>query len=157
MSDDIRCLEFASRLHRDIPLSAHMGAEVLLISPSQIRIGAPLVPNSNHKSTAFGGSVHSIAVLSCWALVATTLEDEDLKSEYVVIQSSEIDYRIPVDADFYAESSWGAPESRETFLKTLRRKGLARTELKAIVKRRGSPAEICAVLTGRFVAQVCRD
>ncbi|MET0363375.1 MAG: YiiD C-terminal domain-containing protein, partial [Sphingobium sp.] len=43
-------------LHRQIPLSAAMQVSVQSAALESVTLSAPLEPNINHKSTAFGGS-----------------------------------------------------------------------------------------------------
>ena len=142
-------VELETRLHREIPLAAAMQVRVLAISSIESLLAAPLAPNINHKSTAFGGSLHSVAVLACWSLVTWRLQDEDVG--YIVIQDSRIEYLKPVDSDFEARAVWASTEEEAAFQKTLVRRGLARAKLRAEILCRG---EICATLEGSFVAQV---
>jgi len=135
-------------MHEQIPLSKAMHVKIEKMSDNSVTLSAPLAPNINHKKTAFGGSVHSAAVLSCWALVTEAVRD--LEIDYVVIQDSEIDYMAPVDTDFTATSEWSNSE-RQKFIDTLTRKGLARAKLTAEVR---TAKGICAKLSGRFAAGV---
>lgn len=141
-------------MHREIPLSSFMKVSVVEASSLGVTLRAPLAPNGNHQGTAFGGSVHTIAVLSCWLLVSRTLEElklEGLESDYVVIQDSQIDYVLPIDTDLEATSFWPTENDREKFLTSLRRKKLGRATVRAEVKVHGKPH---AKLTARFAAQV---
>ncbi len=139
--------ELTQQMHDQIPLSKAMQVRVEKSSTDSVLLSAPLAPNINHKKTAFGGSVHSAAVLSCWALVTETVRD--LNVEYVVIQDSSIDYVSPVTTDFMAESAWATAGEREKFIETLAKKGLARARLTAEVR---TSSGVCAKLTGRFAA-----
>lgn len=141
-----------TRLQIEIPISKAMAVEVLEVARDGVRVKAPLAPNINHQSTAFGGSVHSLAVLSCWSLVTVTLDEVGADVEYVVIQDSKIDYQVPVASDFTAQSSWIDAGDRDRFLRMLQKHGRARVELQSFVK--SEHGEVCASLTGRFVAQV---
>jgi thioesterase domain-containing protein len=141
------------RIHRDIPISKQLDVRVASFSPEGVTLTAPLAPNTNHESTAFGGSIYCVAVLSCWALVSEILEDIDLNVDYVVIQDGKIDYVRPVDSDFSARSFWSSPDGRLKFLETLRKKGRARVSLGAEIS---TGAIECARLDARFVAQVKR-
>ncbi|MES2855168.1 MAG: YiiD C-terminal domain-containing protein, partial [Bdellovibrionota bacterium] len=123
--------DLTKQMHEKIPLSKAMEVRIEKVSESGVILSAPLAPNINHKKTAFGGSVHSAAVLSCWALVTEVVKDFDV--DYVVIQDSEIDYVEPVDGDFTAESSWVKSGDREKFIETLEKRGLARATLIAEV------------------------
>ena len=141
------------RIRQEIPLAGAMGIEVRSATGDEVVLAAPLAPNSNHKGTAFGGSVHSLAVLACWSLVSTVLEEEQLTSDYVVIQDSRIDYRLPVDGDFEAWAGWESESSKEKFIDTLKRRGRARASLTATVS---TSSRVCAELQARFAAQIKR-
>lgn len=138
-------------LHREIPLSREMGVRVVFASSDAARITAPLTPNINYSGTGFGGSLYSAAVLSCWLLVRTTIEAKHFEFDTLVIQSGGMDYLKPVTANFEAEAHWPSEDGRTRFLDGLRRRKLFRTEIAATVT---SDGEVCATLTGRFVARV---
>lgn len=143
--------DLQGRLDHEIPISKAMGVEVVEAGRDRVVLLAPLGPNMNHKSTAFGGSVNAVAVLSCWALLSQTLQGTDLDVDYVVVQDSKIDYVRPISADFEAVSSWESEDSRERFFSFLERKGLARVTLISEVRSEG---QVCARFEGRFVAQI---
>lgn len=138
-------------LHREIPLSREMGVQVLAATADAARIAAPLTPNINYSGTGFGGSLYSAAVLSCWILVRTTIETHGFEFDTLVIQSGGMEYLKPVTENFEAEAHWPSEDGRARFLEGLRRRKLFRTEIAATVT---SDGEICATLTGRFVARV---
>jgi thioesterase domain-containing protein len=142
-------VELTKQMHEQIPLSKAMQIRVEKSSQKSVVVVAPLLPNINHKKTAFGGSVHSAAVLACWALVTEAVKDLDI--DYVVIQDSKIDYVSPVTEDFTAESAWASLDDREKFLTTLEKRGAARAKLSAEVR---TSKGVCAKLEGRFAAGV---
>lgn len=149
MADVKKALEDA--LRRDIPLADAIGVRVVAISGSESRLAAPLAPNINHMRTAFGGSLHSLAVLACWSLVSGRLVGRAVS--YLVIQDSRIEYLKLVDADFEARAVWAEEGAGEAFLRMLDRKGRARARLRAEILCRG---EVRARLTGSFVASLPR-
>jgi thioesterase domain-containing protein len=135
-------------LHRQIPLSAAMKVVVIGATLQSVVLAAPLEPNINHKSTAFGGSLSALGILAAWSLVHLRLLDEGENCE-VIIQSNQMDYDRPVTGPFIARSVLTSPATWHVFLKTLRRRKLARVEVhselvfeEAVVGR----------LSGRFVA-----
>ena len=128
-----------------------MGVTVISANESEVILKAPLARNTNHKLTAFGGSIHSLAVLSCWALITETVIQAGFEPEYIVIQNGEMGYESPVNGDFIARSSWDSNTSKEKFFETLRRKRLARATLHSQIEVDGI---VCARLTARFVADV---
>lgn len=141
---------FEKQLYLEIPLAQHLGVRALEISPQRIRLAAPLAPNRNYKSTVFGGSIYSVAVLSCWSLVSQLVHSEGLPVDYIVIQDGAVEYLAPVDGDFTAEAKWSDQDEITRFLSTLKRKGLARVSLGSVVRVGDTD---CAKFSGRFVAQ----
>ncbi len=148
---DLQALE--KSIYANIPIAEAFGARLLSASGESVRVGAPLSRNINHKSTAFGGSVYSIAVLSCWALINEALKERSCDVDYVVIQDGQMDYVTPVNADFQSQSSWPSPKEKEKFFNTLLKKGRARATLIASVQSAGFE---CARLQARFAAQIRR-
>ena len=51
------------RIDREIVLAKPMGIIVEAADERALVLRAPLAPNANHKGTAFGGSLYSLAVL----------------------------------------------------------------------------------------------
>jgi thioesterase domain-containing protein len=148
--------EFKARIYKEIPLSKAMQIEVLEASTDQVVVRAPLAPNINHKQTAFGGSVHSLGLLSCWALVTATstlVEAEGMAADYIVVQDSKIDYQKPIAVDFSSRTRWPSEKEREKFLMTLRKRGRARATLRSEIFTGDG---VCAILEARFVAQVTK-
>lgn len=142
---------FEQDLHAHIPITLQMGATARELSQDRVILAAPLAPNTNHKMTAFGGSIYSIAVLSCWALVSESAKSSGFNTGYILVQNGEISYVSPVPGSFLAEASWPSTAERERFLKGLARKGIARARVTSTVTSEG---KIRARLTARFVAQL---
>ena len=152
-STKARIENIEGQIHREIPLSAHMGIKVKKATDQHVQLWAPLGPNTNHKSTAFGGSVYSVAVLSCWSLVSSTLKDAGFNFDYVVVQDGQMEYFAPVTGDFDAESSWRSESEKSKFFQTVSKKGLGRATLTSIVRSRNQE---CARLEARFAVQVIK-
>ncbi|HKE45667.1 MAG TPA: YiiD C-terminal domain-containing protein, partial [Steroidobacteraceae bacterium] len=93
---------------------------------------APLAANSNHKGTAFGGSLFSLAVLAGWGLLALKLGERALDAE-LVIQESHVEYLAPVRGDFSARASLPDASEFERFVKMLERRGKARIRIAVLV------------------------
>ena len=134
-------------LHEHIPISAAMGISVAAAGPVEVALSAPLEPNVNHRSTVFGGSCASVAILAAWTLAH--LRVAAAGPSRVVIQQGSTDYLRPIRGTFTAtcrlddELAWGR------FLRTLARFGRARIELEAAVT---SGEELVAVFRGTYVA-----
>lgn len=156
--------EFQKRLHHEIPISSHMKIEVVEVNETRAHVKAPLGPNINHQSTAFGGSVNAVAVASCWSLITGFVDLQGLDADYIVIQDSAISYRNPIASDFYAIAEWESSEGPTRFLETLKKKSRARATLTAKVystltpgdSKTGVPKEEAATLKARFAAQLKR-
>lgn len=133
-------------LAEHIPVSQALGVSVTMFDAESIRIAAPLTPNLNHRNTAFGGSLSSLGILAGWSIVNFNLLELGLNCR-VVIQKSEMEFLHPVDGDF--EASAKRPETWETFVKTLQRRGKARLELPSEILLKG---KIVATHKGLYVA-----
>jgi len=112
-------------LFENIPLTRALGVSVIEASLERVVIGAPLDANLNHKRTAFGGSLHMMATLSCWGLLYLNLRKLSSPTE-IVIAKSEIDYLLPVKEDFVAVSSFPKIEDWRRFESMLMKKGKGR-------------------------------
>ena len=117
-------------LNSEIPLTNHIGIQVREHTDASLTLYAPLKNNINHKSTAFGGSIYSISVLSGWGLIYLLLKQHHL-SGHIVIQESNIKYIKPVTTDITAKCSFTSLEQQDKFVKMYKRKGLARLQLEA--------------------------
>lgn len=147
--DSARLLTLERLLHAEIPLSRAMQVRVLRFDQTGLVLGAALAPNLNHKKTAFGGSLNSLATLACWGLIQLLRPEEAKAAMTVVIQESRVQFIKPVARDFEAVCTLPAPHKLEKFLHMLNRKGRARLELEASI-----PASSGMALSfqGRFVA-----
>jgi thioesterase domain-containing protein len=120
-------------LHAHIPLSAAMQVAVVSATPEAVTLAAPLAPNINHRSTAFGGSVSTLAILSAWSLVNLRLRAAGLHTR-LVIQSNRMDYDAPIENDFTATAMLADAAAWPLFLKMLARKGRARIVVQSVVR-----------------------
>lgn len=125
--------DLESYLHTHIPLSAAMQVSVVSVSPDAVTLGAPLAPNINHRSTAFGGSVSTLAILSAWSLIQLRLTSEALHTR-LVIQSNRMDYDAPIESDFTATATLADVSAWPRFTKMLARKGRARIVVQSVVR-----------------------
>ncbi len=133
-------------LHDEIPLSKAMGVRVIAYDGSSLKLTAPLTPNINHKNTAFGGSLYSLAVLCGWGMVHIKLAEAALH-KHIVIQESNIRYIRPVDEDMQAECKLD-DETLNKFLRTLHKHDRARLSLDVVINNQGQPA---VEFSGRYV------
>lgn len=124
--------ELQQLLRENIPISEKMGVRVAGLSPQSLCLSAPLQPNINHKSTAFGGSLFNLLVLAGWGLIAARLSESATGAE-IVIQESHIRYLKPVQNDFVACAEIHDETVFQRFEKQLLRRNKARIEMNARV------------------------
>ncbi|MGK7937166.1 MAG: YiiD C-terminal domain-containing protein [Xenococcaceae cyanobacterium] len=66
---NVNCKAVENYLHEHIPISQVMAVSVDSLDESRVILSAPLAPNINHRNTAFGGSISTLAILSAWTFV----------------------------------------------------------------------------------------
>ena len=116
--------------------------------PARIVLGAPIGPNTNHRSTAFGGSVSTLATLAGWALVHRRLQEHG-RAAHVVIQNGAIEYRSPITTDFRATCDTLDQVGWRRLLRGLDRHGRGRVRVSVRIEAEGTAA---AHFTGAYVA-----
>lgn len=117
-----------SVLREEIPLTQYIGIAVEHYDGECLRLRAPLEYNINHKRTAFGGSLYSVAVLCGWGLLYLKLEEQGLEG-HIVIHSSQAHYSLPVTQDILAETAFTSNQQTGDWLAKYRRKGMVRVPL----------------------------
>lgn len=127
----VNCSELERYLHEHIPLTEAMGVSVEAADQDRVVLRAPLLPNINHRDTAFGGSVSALAILTGWALVHLRMHAIGHSPRRIVIQRNSVEYERPIEDDFTAECRGPSPEEWSRFLKILERRGMARIGLEA--------------------------
>lgn len=148
MTTDSHYLE--SVLHGDIPLTREMGMQVLDWQQHCLRLQLPLEPNTNHKSTMFGGSLYCAAVLVGWGWLHLRLREAGIDDGHIVIQEGQISYPLPVTGAAIALCQ--APEEKvwERFIATYQRRGRARLNLQTQVCNAGSD-DAAVQFSGQYV------
>jgi thioesterase domain-containing protein len=141
--------ELQAALHSSIPLTRTMGIKVLNCSPLGLEMSAPLEPNINHASTAFGGSLATLATITSWGMVWLMLEQLRHQTQ-IIIQDSQLSYIRPVTKDFTAQCSWPSPDMWESMLGSVSRSGKGRIEMRSEIFENDLP---CVSFHGRFVVQ----
>jgi len=141
------CNHLQSVLHQEIPLTVAMGITVTHCSRDKVELSAPLDPNINHKCTAFGGSLYSVAVLCGWGFVFHQMRLNKLNG-HIVIQHSEVDYKHPVDGEIRAVCEVENELNLNRFLKTYRRKNIARIKLNVKILFN---EQVATLFTGHYV------
>jgi len=134
-------------LREHIPLSAAMEVSVVSARPDGVTLSAPLAPNLNHRSTAFGGSVNALATLAGWSIVHLRVRGSGHVAR-TVIQEGSTSYLRPIHAAFEATVLPIEEDRWERFLRMLVKKGRARIDIPVRVTSAG---EEVATFRGRFV------
>ena len=137
-------------LLNSIPVVSGMEVDILEINDQAIVLEAPLDTNINYEGTAFGGSLNTLCILSCYLLVHHTLKLNKVEFSSLVIQDSSIRYIRPVDKNFKAISSV-SDKGQALLLKLIDQKGIGRINVVAHIKVDGDD-EPRVVFNGRFVA-----
>jgi thioesterase domain-containing protein len=140
------------RIDREIMLARPMGVIVESANDSSLVLRAPLAPNANHKGTAFGGSLYSLAVLTGWAWLTRFLATRKLDAE-AVIQESNMRFLKPVHGEMRACLEIPAAADIEKFQKMLVRARRGRIRLQ--VKMHEGSA-LATVFDGLFAAAMRR-
>lgn len=126
-----------------------MGLRVAASDAQQLVLEAPLEPNINHLGTAFGGSLHTLPTLACYATLWMILREAGLDG-HVVVRHSSADYRAPVTGTLRARCARPSTALVADFLAELRRHRKARLELQATVD--GENEKPAVLFAGSFVA-----
>lgn len=133
-------------LHSKIPITRAIGVKVEDYDGERLILSAPLAENVNHLGTAFGGSLHALAVLSGYGLLWLELKDTEC---HIVIRKSTISYERPVRGEIRAICVRPREEALIEFKKSFHQKGRSRISLAATIEDEG----IVAVhFDGLFVA-----
>lgn len=143
--------EVQAYLEEHIPLSASMRIEVLEAGPEGVAIQAPLAPNVNHRSTAFGGSVAALAILAGWTLVHLRLRAEG-PATHTVIQTSSVHYDAPIHGAFRAVTEPVEERAWERFVRAITKHGKGRLHVSVAVFDEGMDGTPAATFTGAYVA-----
>ena len=141
------------RIDREIMLARPMGVIVESADDLSLVLRAPLAPNANHKGTAFGGSLYSLAVLTGWAWLTRFLATRKLDAE-AVIQESSMRFLKPVHGEMRACLEIPAAADIDKFQKMLMRADRGRIRLQ--VKMHEGSA-LATVFDGLFAAAMRRQ
>ena len=147
--DSLSPIALEKFLHAKIPLTRAMGIRVLETGPRQLVLEAPLAPNINHLGSVFGGALHTLPTLACYAALWTLLVEGGVNGHVVVKQSS-ANYRQPVRGTFRAVCERPAPALVTKFMDDLHRFKKARMELASLVP--GTGGKPAVEFSGSFVA-----
>ena len=135
-------------LDAHIPPSRALGVRVEEVGTERVRLSAPLEPNLNHRQTAFGGSVASLAVLAGWSWLHARLAAHQ-PVPALVVQQQTVEYLAPIDDAFEAICVAPSAAAWQRFDRALSSRGRGRLELMVEVRCRGRCA---ATFRGLYVA-----
>lgn len=133
-------------LHSKIPITRSLRVRVEEYDGGRLVLTAPLGENVNHLGTAFGGSLNTLAVLSCYGLLWLELRDAAC---HIIIRDSTIHYDRPVRCDIRAVCARPEEKALETFRRRFQQRGRARIVLSATIEDGGVTA---ARFRGTFAA-----
>jgi thioesterase domain-containing protein len=140
------------RIDREIMLAKPMGVIVETADETALILRAPLAPNANHKGTAFGGSLYSLAVLTGWAWITRFIASRELDAD-AVIQESTMRFLAPVQGEMRACIQLPAEADVEKFQKMLARAERGRIRLQVSMHH---GARLAAAFDGLFAAAMRR-
>lgn len=141
-------LEISDYLHRHIPLSRALELEVHEASDDRTLLSAPLAPNLNHRQSAFGGSMATLAILSAWTWLHRFTRSRNLQPT-LVIQEEKTRFLAPALNRFTAICPAPPEPELERFLTSLKRYHRARIRLQSVLRSEGI---VVARFDGLFVA-----
>ncbi len=141
---------FQEYLSENIPITAGRGMafRVVRCDDEQVAVRAPLAENLNDKRTAFGGSIASLLTVAAWGMafgITAAIDPEP----YVAIQRCEIQYLLPIAADFEAVATRPGADAVARFLEMYRRFGKSRIEVESAIVVDG---KVAARFVGGFAA-----
>jgi thioesterase domain-containing protein len=139
-------LQIQELFHNKIPITRAMRVRVEHYDGERLVISAPLEANINHLGTAFGGSLHALAVLSGYGLLWLEMQDAEC---HIVIRESSISYEHPVTGEIRAACMRPEAQALSEFKKNFHVKGKARIMLSATIEDQGRTA---VRFQGTFIA-----
>ncbi|MCY6355936.1 YiiD C-terminal domain-containing protein [Clostridium sp. ZS2-4] len=121
--------EFEQYLHKKIPITKTMKFSILEFTPYKVRVVAKLEANTNHMSTAFGGSINSLMTVCGWSMAYINIKEID-PNAHIVLQKSNINYLAPINNDFVAECVLSDAEDKKNFLEMYNERKKSKLKLK---------------------------
>lgn len=149
MPANLTPLELEKFLHAKIPLTKAMAIRVIQTGPRELILEAPLEPNVNHLGSAFGGALHALPTLACYAALWMLLVEGGIDG-HVVVKKSYANYCQPVRNAFRATCLRPPPGIAAEFMDDLRRHKKARMDLESVVP--GAKGKAAVEFHGSFVA-----
>ncbi len=130
---------FWASVRDEIPMLSYMQTSLEAWDGQSLCIAAPLAPNTNDKSTAFAGSLATLATVTGWAMLTLWA-----KSQYVpclvAAADSHIRYRKPVMSDFKAIAILPSAEDLAGLKARIASHGRGRVSVQVVVQSAGEDA-----------------
>ncbi|MDJ0691754.1 MAG: thioesterase domain-containing protein [Xenococcaceae cyanobacterium MO_188.B32] len=145
---NLDCKAVEHYLHEHIPLAQVMAVSVESIDESLVILSAPLAPNINHRNTAFGGSISTLAILSAWTFVHVRLQALSIPCR-IVIHRNNVEYIRAIENNFQSRCIVPPQAEWKRFIKTVSQRGKGRIVLDAEVYSEGL---LAAKFQGEYVA-----
>ena len=139
---------YKNELLASIPIVKGMDLDIQLVEVRKIVLSAPLNKNINYEGTAFGGSINTLAIFSCYLLTHHILKSNTVSFKSLVIQNSEINYLEPVSSNFLATAEVDQ-YSLDRFVSTMARRRVARLSVQSKIT---VDEKTKCLFNGRFVA-----
>lgn len=137
-------------LRSEMPITVHMGIEVVSWQDEQLTMQMPLEPNRNHQYSAFAGSLNALCTIAGWGTVFMLLKRESLDGN-IVIRRGKIRYHRPVRTpEFHAVSLPIESKHSDYFFELLRSKGKSKLDIEVAIADEQGPY---VSFTGSYVVQ----
>jgi len=141
--------EFQNFLEEKIPLVSALKFELKKLDEFVSEGQLPLATNGNHRGSAFGGSLYTGLVLTCYSWLYGWLKAKGLDTS-IVIQSANIEYLWEAtDSLIRCQCKAPAGPQLKKFESWLQQKGKARLTLTSTILSQKS--QTLATLSGQFV------
>ncbi len=115
-------------LYQHIPLAAAMQVGIEPYDGLHLTLTAPLACNHNDKSTAFAGSISSLATVCGWAALMLWSKEHYGECQ-VAVSHADIHYKKPILTDFKARATLPHGDALVQLQKTLNHRGRGRAQL----------------------------
>ena len=145
----VDALQRLNHHYQAMPPVAAMDLRIAGYDGQRLQLHAPLARHVNDKGCAFGGSLASMMTLASWGLVSLQLEAAGIDAD-VFVADSQVRYLAPLFGDLEVVAELAEGEQWDDFIRTLRQRGRARTQLVATVPLPGGG--VATGFTARYVA-----
>lgn len=142
------CRYIENFLHREVPLSKHIGMQAKAYDGGSLELHANLEPNINVHGTAFGGSIYSMCAFAGWGLLTLKLRELGLAPRIMIAQGR-IDYAAPVTDTIRARAQLNNGDEFERFVAEHRERVRARMDVPVTIL--GNTDDPAARFTGNYI------